>query len=61
METQLQNLVVEDNRGKCSSVALLALLYLMFELHLPMVRLDEILVSSVLTSSILDANYDMVS
>jgi hypothetical protein len=58
VETQLRNLVVEDSRGKYSNVKLS---YWMFELHILMVQLVEILVFFVSTSSTLDANCAAVS
>jgi hypothetical protein len=58
VETLLRNLVVEDSKGKYSSVKLL---YLMFELYILIVQLVGILVFFVLTSSTLDANCAVVS
>lgn len=58
VETQLQSLVVEGNRGKYGSVVLW---YRMFELHSLMAPLDKILVFSILTSTISNANCAVVS
>jgi hypothetical protein len=58
VETLLRNPVVEDSKGKYSSIKLL---YLMFKLYILIVQLVRILVFFVSTSSTLDANCATVS